>query len=1142
MSQDSNYDVFLSHSSIDIPVVRELAERLKADGVRVWLDEWIIKPGDAIGVKINEGLEKSRVLVLAISANASESDWATFEHQAILFNDPTNKNRRFIPLRLDDSEIPFGIRQFAYIDWRSRDDEQYQRLLSAVKIEQAELLESQSEEAIETDDVKILEGHSASVEGVAISTDSKLIISGSVDKTIRIWDTASGNCLKVLEGHSAPVEEVAISTDSKLIISGSEDKTIRIWDTASGNCLKVLEGHSDQVKGVAISADSKLIVSGSSDKSIRIWETANGNCLKVLEGHSDSVYGVAISADSKLIVSGSSDESIRIWETANGNCLKVLKGHSDSVWGLALSTDSKLIISGSYDKTIRIWDTASGNCLKVLEGHSDSVWGVVFSTDSKLIISGSVDKTIRIWDTASGNCLKVLEGHSDSVWYVAISADDKLIISGSRDKTIRIWRPELLDAFLIYIIKTSDEDGDEEYDEPYENYILKTITIEDDEDVDEEDDEPYEFYTNAKVLLVGDSGVGKSGLAYRLTQNKFVETVSTDGVWATQLKLPHSSNTADTEREIWLWDFAGQSDYRLIHQLFMDETALAVLVFNPQADDPFDGLGQWDRDLQKAARRPFNKLLVAGRCDRGSLTVSEKSLADFKDEREFAHYLETSALTGAGCDELREAIIKHIDWDEIPHRTSPRIFKLLKEEIIKLKDEGRVLLRLSELKQNLEIRLLNERFTVEELKTVVGLLAGSGVVWELEFGDFVLLQPEKINSYAAAVVRSVRAHVDEIGCIAEEKVLSGELDYQDMKRLPKNEEEVVLRAMYQTFIGHGLCLREKTDEGVLLVFPSYFRRERPMIDEHPAALVTYQFSGMLDEIYATLVVKLHHTSAFDKDQLWRYAADFKTMAGKRVGLKMTRKPEGAAEITVYFEKEIPDETKAVFIRYVQDHLKSKDENVVRIRHYICPHCAEPFENERAIRIRLGRNLKDITCPVCDEKFDIWDLIEEKFHSSPFQQLVRQMDEEAQIAIGNQTNDVVLVNHAYAIAKEAGQIFYQTPNSDCGIDGEIEFKDYEGKASGKRVYLQLKSGDSYLRTGKGDDREIFEIDKQHAGHWLKHNYEVMHVIRTSNGEIRWMNATEYLKAHGKETRRIIFDGEPFTALNLVRLRDRLLLQK
>ena len=156
-------------------------------------------------------------------------------------------------------------------------------------------------------------------------------------------------------------------------------------------------------------------------------------------------------------------------------------------------------------------------------------------------------------------------------------------------------------------------------------------------------------YTNAKVLLVGESGVGKTGLMYRLTQGCFRDSISTDAAWATRLKLPCAEADDRGEREIWLWDFAGQADYRLIQQLFMDETALAVLVFNPQSDNPFEGLGQWDRDLQRAARRSFRKLLVAGRVDRGGLTVSHNNIERFRDKRGFADYIETSALTGDGC-------------------------------------------------------------------------------------------------------------------------------------------------------------------------------------------------------------------------------------------------------------------------------------------------------------------------------------------------------------------------------------------------------------------------------------------------------------------------------------------------------------
>jgi small GTP-binding protein len=716
-----------------------------------------------------------------------------------------------------------------------------------------------------------------------------------------------------------------------------------------------------------------------------------------------------------------------------------------------------------------------------------------------------------VWDLEKGTCIATLEGHTSMVLETAMTADGRRAVSGSSDNTVQVWELP-----------------------PYDE---KTAEVPE-----------ATRYTNAKVLLVGDSGVGKTGLAYRLTENRFESTISTDAAWATQLSLPHNANTSDIEREIWLWDFAGQADYRLIHQLFMDETSLAVLVFNPQSENPFEGLGQWDRDLQRAARRPFKKLLVAGRCDRGGLMVSSNTIEQFRKERGFISYLETSAYTGDGCLKLRDTIINSIPWDDIPWTSSPRTFKVLKEEIVKLKDEGKALLRMSELKQQLEMRLLGESFTLEQLRAVVGLLAGPGVVWQLEFGDFVLLQPERINAYAGAVIRSVRSHSDEIGCISEARVLAGDLYYQkagdwEMDRLPPDEEQVVLRAMHQILVDHGLCLREQTEAGTLLVFPSYFKRERPDQPNHPSALVTYQFSGMIDEIYATLVVKLRHTAAFDTDEkwLWRFAADFRTQAGRRVGFYMIKKAEGAAELTVYCEPDTVEDTKVTFIRYIHDHLKVKDPNVVRVRHYVCsnPKCGEPVESTRAVQKALENNRKTIPCQYCGKQILLRDLIEEKFASERIRREVRELEQKSQSNIETQSRELVLEAHAFAIAREAGQIYNQYNKSDQGIDAEIEFKNDQGEASGKRVYLQLKYGESYLQTQSLDGKEVFVIkDPIHAKHWQAQAYPVMLAIRASGGQILWMNVTDYLKQHGKNAKQIIFDGEPFTALNVVRLRDRL----
>lgn len=1088
------YDVFLSHCSKDISVVEDLAERLRADGLRVWFN----KDGSTSGTsahKIQGALNKARTLVLMMSSNIDPSEWPALEQQTRLFRELNNTSRRFVPVLLDNSQIRNSLNQFAYVDWRYESPEQYQRLLAICR-PPITLRNTKSPQS------RILRGQLGKIVCIAISADGRVAVSGSEDKTARIWDVGAGSCLATLEGHARSIYGLAIIGDGRQVLTGSFDRTIRLWDSENGQCLRIFEGHADAVMGLSATEDGTLFISGSHDNTIRIWDTATGVCIRTLNGHTEPVYGVAVTPDGRIAASGSRDKTVRVWEIETGNCIAVLEGHNQWVYGVAITSDAKSIVSSSYDRTIRVWNVDSAECSATFEGHTDKIYAVAMDANGRRVVSGSYDRTVRVWDVDTGKSVATLTGHRRAVYGVALSADGMLAVSGAIDGSLRVWA---LPNFEAAANKEPD---------------------------------PMR-YTNAKVLLVGESGVGKSGLAIRLAQDRFEPTISTDAAWATQLKLPTSMVTDGTEREVWLWDFAGQADYRLVHQLFMDETALAILVFNPQSEDPLDGLGQWDRALTRAARGAFTKLLVAGRCDRGGLMVSRNRMLKFCHERGFHQYLETSAYLGDGCQELREAIITNIEWDLLPWTASPRIFKLLKEEIVRLKDEGIALLRISELRQHLEVRLPNENFTVEELRAVVGLLAGPGVVWQLEFGDFVLLHPERINGYAAALIRKVRAHIEEIGVILEETVLRGDLDFQDMKRLPVDQEEIVLRAMHQTFVDHGLCIRESTESGPLLVFPSYFKRERPELERHPATLVTYRFAGALDEIYATLVVRLHHTAAFEKDDLWKFAADFKTYSGRRVGLKMEKIGEGSAEIAVYFDTGISDDLKVTFIRYVHEHLRLRAQDVLRLRHYVCEYCATPVENRKAVLERLNRGLKDIICVNCEQRILLWDLIEERFASEDVQRQVKELEAKALIHIDNESKELILVGHAFAVAGEAGQIFRPIPNSDWGIDGEIEFKNDNGKASGRRIYLQLKSGDSYLKRRKIDDAEVVFIrNHRHLEYWQAQAYPVMLVIRTSDGQIRWMNVTEYLRK-GRFKRQITFEGEMFTALSLLRMRSRML---
>jgi hypothetical protein len=157
----------------------------------------------------------------------------------------------------------------------------------------------------------------------------------------------------------------------------------------------------------------------------------------------------------------------------------------------------------------------------------------------------------------------------------------------------------------------------------------------------------------------------------------------------------------------------------------------------------------------------------------------------------------TNAKIGEICDQRREA--------------SPALHHRLKQEFLSLCYSGLVLIRLAELKQRMEMTLRGENFELAELEAVVGLLAGPGMIKRLDFGGFILLRPEVLSRYAAAVVRKVRKHPQDLGCIRKDELLAGDLDYQDFKRLPYEDEAAVLRTLLETFINRAWCLRRACD-------------------------------------------------------------------------------------------------------------------------------------------------------------------------------------------------------------------------------------------------------------------------------------------------------------------------------------------
>ena len=791
---------------------------------------------------------------------------------------------------------------------------------------------------------RILRGHKNDIHRIAWSPDGRFLASPSDDETIRIWDVARGECTAVLKGHESKVFSVTWSPDGRRLASSSSDNTIRIWDAKTWETLAVLEGHKSSVYHVAWSPDGFTLASACDDSTIHIWKTETGQTLMVLEVHKDQVTYVAWSTVGKRLASSSNDHTIRIWDPEAGFTSYELKGHSADVNSLAWAPNQPLLVSAGDDKNVLLWDGKSSKPTKVLEGHAHNVRGVSFSADGALLASKSTDN-IYLWRTDIWERVATLEETYSSSYITGGSFHPllpRLATLGEKDTVIRIW-----DLNMDVLLGQTATDSVR--------------------------------YTTAKLVLVGDSGVGKTGLGWRLAHGEFKEHSSTHGqqFWV----IDKLSKTRDdgTECEAVLWDLAGQHVYRAIHSIFLDNVDASLVLFDPSnRQDPLKGAQFWLEQLKGKDQLPPS-VLVGARVDRGAPALSQDYLAQFCQRYGISGgYISTSAKKEIGLDQLMEILKAQIPWEAMTTTVTTVTFKRIKDYVLALKekpDRKGVLVRPTALRQQLQATDPDWQFTDAEMMTAVGHLQTHGYVTILKSssGDkYILLTPDLLVELASSIVLLADKHPRELGAVSERELLQGRYPFDELTGLDEDERHILLDTAMLRFLAHNVCFRETLDSDTLLIFPGLIKQKRPLVDDFPATDdVSYVVRGRVENLHAMLVVLLGYTRSFIRINQWQNQAQYEMGKAEICGFRLIEDREGEIELVLYYSEEMPQRGRASFQELFERFLYQREVEVTRFPPVVCP---EGHRLERATVIRLIREDQTFAfCAKCGGRVDLPDL-------------------------------------------------------------------------------------------------------------------------------------------------------------------------
>ncbi|HRI67722.1 MAG TPA: metallophosphoesterase [Polyangium sp.] len=791
-----------------------------------------------------------------------------------------------------------------------------------------------------------------------------------------------------------PTRRVSFSPDGQILVFLYANGVVKTWNIATSAPGWTTSLDHRECFDICFAPDGRFLAVRSPEKLFMLDAQTGAVLRQTTLGGPDSA-GLAWSPNG-IIATGEPDGRILFFAAEDLASV----GHLEhgfcpqGILAVEFSPDGDWLISGGKGEgTVAISVVPAGVLAdraftRATPYQRGSILDFAFRPNMNQVASASADGSIIIFHLENGSVITRLEGHTSAVVHVGFSFDGRLLVSRAHDGTVIVWSTDAWEVVLrfqhfpphtpnpvfsptahILVLPTSTGIG------------VELISLDIDVLLHRPSTEQTLHTMTAKVVLLGEGGAGKSCLALRLAEDRYLEQPPTHAMRFWKISADRiASNRVDKlkqRRELVVWDLAGQDEYRLVHPLFLTDTQLAILAFEPRRGSAAESeVAAWNDHLldDDDRAKPPGRILVGTKVDDEHAPEDREAIERLRTRTGAIAYVATSARHGRGVHQLRQTIIGNVDWSIVAPTSRPVVFERIREHIDRVRQTGRMILPLAEIETEMQAHDGEELGDVDK-PTIVAValqLARQGFVALVRLTDGTLalvLHVEQIARYAGSLALLAKKSPHGVPAIEIASLFGPTARFPGIanaERLRKDQELAVLDGVIALLIERGMAFLH---EG-LLVFPGAFPSDQGADVPNDKVLVPairYEMNRPITDVYASAVAAIAMSRRFGPARLGAGRADFGRLDEGLSRISVETGPQGKMRwaLALAFSPEVPDELRRLLAGFLEDHLKLCGVQFIEKQTIRCV-CNYQFPHE-IVEKRLIAGNPDVGCPECDRR-------------------------------------------------------------------------------------------------------------------------------------------------------------------------------